>query len=54
MPVTPHDAMTERMKEIVEKARRVSSVIEAARRAALIAKGEEEATEEVTPRAREE
>ena len=41
--------MTERMKEIVEKARRVSSVIEAARRAALIAKGEEE-MEELTPR----
>ena len=54
MAVTPHEAMTERMREIVEKARRVSAVIEAARKAALELKGKRVEEEEATPPAREE
>ena len=54
MAVTPHEVMTERMREIVEKARRVSAVIEAARKAALELKGKRAEEEEATPQGGEE
>jgi hypothetical protein len=42
MAVTPHDRMTERIKEIVEKARAVSQVIEAIKKATEAEEEEEE------------